>query len=126
MITCLLYVLHVQINFCLILYVAIIVYPTAVVVAGKPASGKTTALSTVVSTLNSIQGSDSSSIKLVKIYPDTYEDLSDVYGCVAPTGGDWMDSIFTSIFRKAHKVSQSMIILCCSVFSVFFFFLWRR
>lgn len=78
----------------------------AVVVAGRPATGKTTALNTVVSTLNAIQGSDSSSIKLAKVYPDTYEDLSDIYGCVSPTGRDWVDGIFTSIFRKAHKVGH--------------------
>ena len=76
------------------------------IVAGRPATGKTAALNTVVSTLNALQGSESSNIKLVKIYPDTYNDLSDLYGGVSSPDGDWMDGIFTSTFRKAHKVSK--------------------
>ena len=78
----------------------------AVIVAGRPATGKSSALNTVVSTLNAIQGSDSSNIKLVKMYPDTYESLSDLYGCVSSSGEEWVDGIFTSAFRKAHKVSM--------------------
>ena len=80
------------------------VLSAAVIIAGRPATGKSSALSTVVSTLNAIQGSVSSNIKLVKIYPDTYESLSELYGCVSSPGGEWMDGIFTSAFRKAHKV----------------------
>ena len=80
------------------------VLSTAVIIAGRPATGKSSALSTVVSTLNAIQGSVSSNIKLVKIYPDTYESLSELYGCVSSPGGEWVDGIFTSAFRKAHKV----------------------
>lgn len=78
----------------------------AVIIAGRPATGKSSALNTVVSTLNAIQGSASSNIKLVKIYPDTYEILSDLYGCVSSPGGEWVDGIFTSAFRKAHKVRR--------------------
>ena len=83
----------------------------AVVIAGRPATGKSAALNTVITTLNSIQGADSSKVKLVKIYPGTYESLSDLYGCVISSEGDWMDGIFTSIFRKAHKVSRTRTIL---------------
>ena len=82
---------------------------TALIIAGRPATGKTAALNTVVSTLNAIQGSDSSNIKLIKIYPDTYERLSDLFGCVATPGGDWVDGIFTNIFRRAHKVRYSTL-----------------
>lgn len=81
------------------------------IVAGRPATGKSSALNTVVSTLNALQGSDSSNIKLVKVYPDTYESLSDLFGCVTQQAGDWVDGIFTSIFRKAHKVIKMFIAL---------------
>ena len=95
------YVDHICTFYCLLTFFA------AVIVAGRPATGKSTALNTVVSTLNAIQGSASSNnIKLVKIYPNTYESLSELYGCVSSPGGEWMDGIFTSAFRKAHKVSR--------------------
>ena len=83
-----------------------VVLSVAVIIAGRPATGKSSALDTVVSTLNAVQGSASSNIKLVKIYPDTYESLSELYGCVSSPGGEWVDGIFTSAFRKAHKVSR--------------------
>ena len=86
--------------------IILLMYFAAVIIAGRPATGKSSALNTVVSTLNAIQGSASSNIKLVKIYPDTYESLSELYGCVSSPGGEWVDGIFTSAFRKAHKVRR--------------------
>ena len=86
--------------------IILLMYFAAVIIAGRPATGKSSALNTVVSTLNAIQGSASSNIKLVKIYPDTYESLSELYGCVSSPGGEWVDGIFTSAFRKTHKVRR--------------------
>ena len=36
----------------------------------------------------------------------TYKSLSELYGCVSSPGGEWVDGIFTSAFRKAHKVRR--------------------
>ena len=86
-----------EINFSLLYY-----FP-AVIVAGKPATGKSAALSTVISALNAQPG-HSTSVKLMKVFPKSVEKLSDIFGYVDPFSGDWEDGIFTSIFKKAHKV----------------------
>ena len=84
-------------------------FPIAVVIAGPPATGKSSALNTIVSALTSARREDSgtngglSNIKLVKIYPGVFEGLSDLYGYANPRG-DWVDGVFTDAFRKAHKV----------------------
>ena len=71
----------------------IFVLSAAVIIAGRPATGKSSALSTVVSTLNAIQGSASSNVKLVKIYPDSYiqKPLGALWVCVLTRGrmGGW-------------------------------------
>lgn len=76
----------------------------AIIIAGKPATGKTTALNTVVAALNADQGGSTTSVKLARIFPKALEEFSDIFGCVNPATGDWEDGIFTSTFRKAHKV----------------------
>lgn len=76
----------------------------AVVVAGKPATGKSAALATVVSALDAGMG-ESASLKLLKVYPGIFEDLATLFGRVS-SSGDWVDGIFTSIFRKANKVTN--------------------
>lgn len=81
-----------------------LLFHTAVIVAGKPATGKTAALSTVIAALNADQKSPMSSVKLARVFPKALEEFSDMFGCVSPTTGDWEDGIFTSIFRKAHQV----------------------
>lgn len=77
---------------------------TAVVLAGKPATGKTAALNTVVAAFNADQESSAANVKLVRVFPQALEESSDIFGCVNFATGDWEDGIFTSIFRKAHKV----------------------
>ena len=79
----------------------------AVLLAGQAMTGKTAALQTVVSALNARGPSDkgtNTSVKMLRIFPGTCGDPSELYGHVNPTSGDWLDGIFTSIFRKAHKV----------------------
>ncbi len=76
----------------------------AVIVAGTPATGKTSALNTVVSALNAIQGQSSNNVKLMRVFPKSVENLSDIFGSVNSLNGNWEDGIFTSIFKKAHKV----------------------
>ena len=84
--------------------------------AGKPATGKSSALNMVVSALTSARREDSgtsggiSNIKVVKIYPGVFEELSDLYGYANPRG-DWVDGVFTDAFRKAHKVILHVILL---------------
>ena len=78
---------------------------TAVLIAGRPATGKSAALSMVVSALN-VRLGESSNVKLMRVYPGIFEDLAAMFGHVSPSSGDWVDGIFTSIFRKAHKVGS--------------------
>ena len=82
---------------------------SGVVLAGEPATGKSAALSTVVSALNAkaTQGGGFSSVKLLKIFPGMFGDLSELYGCLNPEG-DWVDGVFTSFFRKAHRAMQTV------------------
>lgn len=80
---------------------------TAVIIAGRPATGKTAALNTVISALNA-NPDNSATIKLMRLFPKAMDDISDVFGCVNLNTGDWEDGIFTSIFRKAHKVCVAM------------------
>lgn len=75
----------------------------AVVIAGKPATGKSAALNIVISALNAQPG-HAASVKLMRVFPKSVENLSDIFGSVNPVSGDWEDGIFTSIFKKAHKV----------------------
>ena len=77
-----------------------------VVIAGNPATGKTTALKTVVAALNAKLDNLASSVKLLRIFPKAIEDMSDIFGYVDPVNGNWEDGIFTSIFRKAYKVDR--------------------
>lgn len=83
-------------------------YHLAVIVAGEPSTGKTTALNTVVSAFNAGNGSSTASVKLMRVFPKAVEDFSEIFGCVNPDSGNWEDGIFTSIFRKAHKVHTYM------------------
>ena len=77
---------------------------TAVVLAGKPATGKTAALNTVLAALKATLD-ETSTVKLARVYPGVFEDLSDLFGRVGPSD-EWEDGIFTSIFRKAQKVTS--------------------
>jgi len=65
------------------------------------------ALQTVVSALNARGPNDkgtNTSVKMLHIFPGMCGDPSELYGHVNPSSGHWVDGIFTSIFRKAHKV----------------------
>ena len=76
-------------------------------------TGKTAALQTVVSTLNARPTSDGGThtfVKLLHIFPGVSADLSELYGHVNPSSGDWVDGVFTSNFRKAHKVGSSDVL----------------
>jgi Cdc6-like AAA superfamily ATPase len=84
--------------------------PLAIIIAGKPATGKTAALNTVVSALNSVQENTAAGVKLARIFPRAVEDFSDLFGRVNCVTGNWEDGIFTSIFRKAHKVCSVDIV----------------
>ena len=79
-------------------------HTSAILLVGQPATGKTSALQTVVSTLNASDGGTHTFVKLLRIFPGVSGDLSELYGHVNPSSGDWVDGIFTSNFRKAHKV----------------------
>ena len=84
-------------------------HTSAVLLVGQPATGKTSALQTVVSTLNARSTSDGGThtfVKLLRIFPGVSGDLSELYGHINPSSGDWVDGIFTSSFRKAHKVQS--------------------
>ncbi len=83
----------------------------AVIIAGKPATGKTSALNTVISALNAERGSSVASVKLARVFPKALDEFSAIFGCVDPASGDWEDGIFTSIFRKAHMVCPGQTIL---------------
>ena len=88
-------------------------HTSAVLLVGQPATGKTSALQTVVSTLNTSSTSDGGThtfVKLLHIFPMVSGDLSELYGHVNSSSGDWVDGVFTSNFRKAHKVQ-----CCCPV-----------
>ena len=74
------------------------------ILVGQPATGKSSALNTLISILNA-EGRNDVTIKLSKVYPNAVDDLSELFGCVNPNTGDWEDGVFTSIFRKAHQVS---------------------
>ncbi len=73
------------------------------ILVGQPATGKSTALNTLISILNA-DAKNEASIKLSKMYPNALDDLSELFGWVNPNNGDWEDGIFTSIFKKAHQV----------------------
>lgn len=78
-----------------------------VIIAGKPATGKTRALHTVIAAVNNAdQENSATSVKLARVFPQALEEFSDIFGCVNSATGDWEDGIFTSIFRKAHKVVE--------------------
>ena len=49
-------------------------------------------------------------MKLLRIFPGVSADLSELYGHVSPSSGDWVDGVFTSNFRKAHKVGSSDVL----------------
>ena len=92
-----------KLMWCVLCSIKWLLFYLAVIIAGKPATGKSTALNTVISALNAQPG-NSASIKLMRMFPMSVESLSDVFGCVNPVSGNWEDGIFTSIFKKAHKV----------------------
>ena len=88
-------------------------HTSAVLLVGQPATGKTAALQTVVSTLNARSTSDGGThtfVKLLRIFPGVAGDLSELYGHVNPSSGDWVDGVFTSNFRKAHKVESGDVL----------------
>lgn len=82
----------------------VIIILVALVLAGREASGKTSALKTVVSALNSKEGdTEMKTVRLQKVYPSVYKDQSDVFGCVDERG-NWREGIFTALIRKSMKV----------------------
>lgn len=75
---------------------------------GQPGTGKSSALSTVASTVTAAhRGEGGPIIKLIRVFPGVFESLSEVYGHVT-SSGDWIDGVLTDIFRKAHKVKFNM------------------
>ena len=75
----------------------------AVILSGKEASGKTSALGVVVATRNSLQ-SCSKMTRIQKLFPKAHSALEELFGQKSEAGG-WSDGIFTSLLRKATKVT---------------------
>lgn len=75
---------------------------TAVVLSGKEASGKTSALNTVVAVLNS-QQSCPRITRVQKLFPAAHSTVEDLFGQSCEAGG-WSDGIFISLLKKAAKV----------------------
>ena len=89
------------------LFICLFLFFVAVIIAGDAATGKSAALSTVMSALNAVKGGDgiaASNVKLIKMFPDTFENVANLFGSNSPPRGDWVDGIFTSTFRKAQMV----------------------
>ena len=79
----------------------------AVVLAGTSGSGKSVCVDTVVSAVNSLKHHSGETapvhVKLHRLYPMVFEDLSALYGQVTPEG-DWKDGVFSALLRKALQV----------------------
>ena len=87
----------------LYIYISIYLIIVAIILAGREASGKTSALKTIISTLNSKDSHTSLSVRSQKIYPGVFQNQSDIFGSIDESG-NWRDGIFTSLFRKSVKV----------------------
>ena len=80
--------------------------------SGREASGKTSSLKTVISTLNSKEGDkELKTVRLQKVYPKVFLDLSEVFGCMSDTG-TWRDGVFTTLIRKSIKVWSHVYSIC--------------
>lgn len=79
---------------------------TALVLAGREATGKSSALRTVISALGSKEGdTEMKTVRLQKIYPGVFNEQCHVFGCVEEErGSSWRDGIFTAIVKKSMKV----------------------
>lgn len=79
----------------------------AVVLAGTSGSGKSVCVDTVVSAVNSLKHHSGETapihVKLHRLYPMVFEDLSALYGQATPEG-DWKDGVFSALLRKALQV----------------------
>lgn len=79
----------------------------AVVLAGTSGSGKSVCIDTVVSAVNSLKHHSGETapvhVKLHRLYPMVFEDLSALYGQATPEG-DWKDGVFSALLRKALQV----------------------
>ena len=76
--------------------------------AGPPGTGKSSALSTVASTVTTAhRGEGGAIIKLIRVFPGVFESLSEIYGHVTSIG-DWVDGVLTDTIRKAHKVKLNL------------------
>ncbi len=81
-------------------------FSVAVILAGPPGTGKTSAINTAASVISAAQrGEGGPIVKVTKVFPGVFEGLSDLYGHVI-SSGDWVDGVFTDTFRKAHKVRK--------------------
>ena len=91
-----------------------------IIVAGGPGSGKSSAIQMLVEALSAIAPAQSrqsrssvSSItaishKLQRINPLVVDDLSLMFGYLNQNH-DWIDGVFTNVWRKANRVSIKQI-----------------
>ena len=82
----------------------------AVVVAGVAGSGKTTCIDALIAAENAMQrsreGEEAVPVKLHRIFPQVYENVTALYGELK-SNGDWSDGVFTALLRKALRVSNA-------------------
>lgn len=96
---------------CVCLYMSVcacpVCVPAAIVLAGTSGSGKSVCIDTVVATVNSLKRRSPEAapihVKLHRLYPVAFENLSALFGQVTPEG-DWKDGVFSSLLRKALQV----------------------
>ena len=81
----------------------------AVVLAGTAGSGKSVCIDTVVAVVNSLKHHCGEAapvqVKLQRLYPVVFEDLSALFGQVT-SEGDWKDGVFSALLRKALQVGN--------------------
>ena len=89
---------------------------TAIIIAGAPGTGKSSCLQVLVEALSAIAPAHSrqsrSSVasitsishKLQRINPLVVDDLSLMFGHLNQNH-DWVDGVFTNVWRKANRVS---------------------
>ena len=81
----------------------------AVVLAGTAGSGKSVCIDTVVAVVNSLKHhrgeAAPAQVKLQRLYPVVFEDLSALFGQVT-SEGDWKDGVFSALLRKALQVGN--------------------
>ena len=77
--------------------------------AGTSGSGKSVCIDTVVATVNSHKHHSAEAapihVKLHRLYPMVFENLSALFGMVTPEG-DWKDGVFSALLRKALQVRE--------------------